>query len=128
MIENPMAYKNELLKKHSVGEISLAELEKECAYWFAETFDTLHLMAVPTAPQDFYDYQKLPFEKRNKIGNDFWNQPNIKFYTEQKQKIKEENRARLIQLYEMKSHIPAGDFVTRSKFDEKIVEFTDPQY
>lgn len=123
MIENPLEHKNKLLGQHRSGEISLEELEKECAYWFMETFDTMHKRVLPTPPADYAEYQMLSYDRRQKIGIDFWHQRNIKEYLEIKEQIKNENQSRLIQLKEYKKHIPQEDFISIGKFNSKIEEF-----
>lgn len=123
MIENPIEYKNKLLAQYASKEISLSEIQKECAYWFLETFDTFNNRIAPTPPPDYTEYKNLSYEKRQRIGNDFWFQKNIKDYLDMKEQIKNENTAKLHQLKEMKSYLPPEDFLSISKYNAKIEEF-----
>jgi len=123
MIANPMEYKNKLLSEFYSKKISMKELEIECAMWFLNTFDTIHKKPYPSMPMEYQDYKNLPFERRQKIAGEFFQQPVIKNYLDIKEKIKNENDTILYHLHEHLKTIPEGDFVSRAKFNEKIVEF-----
>ena len=124
MIENPIEYKNKLLSDFATNKITLSELIKECAYWFMECFEEVNVKPIPTAPREYFDYNSLPFEKKIKMSNDFWQMPIIKNYLETKQMIENENKAFVYHLNNYLSYIPVEDTVARQKYSEKLAEFS----
>lgn len=123
MIENPAEYQKNLLDKLSRKEITMGELEKECAYWFMYCFDEVKPKPYPTMPKEYHEYLSLPFERKQKMSQEFWQQTIIKNYLDVKEKIKNENDANLFHLKNYLKHIPEGDFLAKSKFKEKIKDF-----
>lgn len=128
MIANPMEHKNKLLQDRRDGKITMEELQKECAYWFLDCFDTIHTEPEPPAPADYLDFMRLPFERRNKMAESFYQDPKIKLYLENKEKIKNRNSANILRLKEFKEAIPQEDFVAHQKFKEKLSELQNKNY
>lgn len=128
MIEKPWEKKNDLLKQHREGKISLEELQKECAYWFVDCIEEMKPRPEPTRPRDFEEYASMPFEKRAKISSEFWQQPQIKGYLEIREQIKNENNANMFWIKEHIKHIPEEDFVSRNALRNKLTEFELKDY
>ena len=120
---NPSETMNALLLKHSNRQISLSELCKETAYWLLEAFQTIHVRPLPTMPNRYSEYNRMPDYEKRDMPNAFWHIPEIKNYLDQKFGIINEHKAMLSNLKEMKDYIPEEDFVNRQRYEVKIQEF-----
>ena len=128
VLENPPLKIKQLLADYASKTITLDELNKECAYWYLDCFDEIHPKPYPSAPRDYQDYKSMSYEKRQKMSNEFWQSPTIKTYIEIKEQIKNENEAHVHNLKERIKNIPLEDFVSRSKFSQKIQEFESKDF
>ena len=128
MIANPLEYKNKLLGDRRNERITMEEFDRECAYWYLDCFDTIQTKPEPTAPADYLDFMRLPFERRNKMAESFYQDPKIKNYLEVKEKIKNENQCNILRLKEFKEYIPKEDVVSNQKFQQKLNELQSKNY
>lgn len=116
---------HDLLLQHSSGKISLADLEKECAYWFMDCLSEVRVKAYPTPPAEYAEYEQMTLKEKSKIPPDFWHQGNIKNYVDQRSRIHAENYSNLQNLKDHKKNIPAEDSVANQKFQEHINDFEE---
>lgn len=123
MIENPSEKSRKLLDDYEHGRITLADLNKECAYWYADCFEEVLPRPLPTMPQRFAEYQNSTVEEKKEYNNNFWQLPEIKSYLDQRESVKQENSDSLHKLREFLNYIPEEDFLTRRKYLDKISDF-----
>lgn len=123
MIEHPEVKFKQLSKDHADGKLPLGDLNKECAYWYLDTFNTFEPRPDPTPPNEYLDYRNMPFEKKSKVSPDFFKIESIKNYLEFRDKVKAENFAHTMRLKEFVEHIPKEDVVSRSKYQQKLYDF-----
>lgn len=110
------------------GIWTMAEWDKECAYWFIAC-DDLKPLLLPTRPQEILEYDKLSPQEKKNTSDRFWRQERVYNYLEQKQHVLDRNRGMFAKLIEFKNYIPEGDITTRAKFDDYIrmyKEFFNP--
>jgi len=113
-----------LLKELNCGGLTMAEFEKECAYWLISC-EGLKPKLLPTKPQKMMDYEQMVGVDKIKVPMSFWRKGDIYSYLETYQHIKNRNKGILDKLKEFKEHIPKQDTLTRSKYDIVITQFWD---
>ena len=123
MIENAPERMKVLLAKFGSGQMKMDELDKECAYWYAETFPDLRITQEPGKPQRFRDYETSDYATKKSMHQNFWLLPEINEYIEGKQHALNTNRSVFENLKDFKECIPEGDFITKEKYEVKIQEF-----
>ena len=128
MTEDPIKYKNSLLGKFHSKQITLDELNKECAYWYLDCFEEISIKAYPTQPNRYRDYVSMDYDEKKEVPRTFWLLNDIKDYLDQKFLIKNENKASHERLKEFINYIPESDFVARSKYQQKINEFESKDF
>lgn len=128
MITNPAEKMKKLVSEYENKKINMEQLDVECAYWYLDCFGEIRLKAEPSPPNRLIDYRSMPFDRKIKVPQEFWHNPEIKSYLEQKDSVKQENVATLAHLKKWMSIIPESDFVARQKFREKINDFESKDY
>ena len=128
MIENPLEYKNKLLSELREGKLTMAEFQKECAYWYLNTFETFSPKPDPSTPTEYMDYKQMPFEKRIKVSSEFFKSEPIKSYLEFRDKVRAENFSHKESLKEFMVHIPKEDVESREKYRVKFYDFQTGNY
>jgi hypothetical protein len=122
VISEIIEIKNSLLTKLEHKEITMAEFNKDCAYWLIKC-PKLNPLSLPTRPQEMLEYDTwTPTEKKN-TSEKFWREPRVFAYLEQKQSIINKNKGMLYKLKEFKEYLPIEDTSTRAKYDEVINEY-----
>ena len=96
MTEDPIKYKNSLLGKFHSKQITLDELNKECAYWYLDCFEEISIKAYPTQPNRYRDYVSMDYDEKKEVPRTFWLLNDIKDYLDQKFLIKNENKGKKI--------------------------------
>ena len=115
----------QLLEQHAKGQITLEELNKECAYWYLDCFSELHKKPLPSIPQKYQEYLNSTYSGNKEYHNNFWLMEDVKGYLDQKELIENENKSVLIHLRNYIKQIPREDFLSISKFNEKINELAE---
>ena len=128
MIENPIEYKNKLLAKYDSKQITLEELQKECAYWYLDCFNEIVVRPYPTPPHRYSEYASMDYAEKKEVPNAFWFLPEIKNYLDAKFLVKNENKSQISRMKEFINYIPESDFVARSKYQQKINEFESKDF
>lgn len=123
MIENPAGKMKQLIDDRASGKITSEELNTECAYWYMDCFDEIHVKPLPTIPNRLREYYNSDEAMKQKTPKEFWQLDEIKNYFNQREKIVNENKDTLIKLKECMKDIPESDSVAKSKYRQKIMEF-----
>ena len=128
MIENPGAKMKKLLDDYRNKQITLEQLDTECAYWYLDCFDEIFPKSLPTVPNRLLEYYNSDQAMQQKTPKEFWLLPEVKNYLDQKELIVYENTDSLYNLKRHLSNIPDSDFVSKQKFKEKIMEFESKDF
>jgi len=123
ILEQPGEKMKKLSAQYAGKEITMDELDMECAYWYLECFSEIHPKPYPTPPDRYRNYSSMDAYEKKEVPNSFWLMADVKEYLDQKFMIKNENRTILKNLKKFLLQIPESDFVARSKYNEKIREF-----
>jgi hypothetical protein len=122
-----MEFPNEKMKQLSTQyanrEITMTELDTECAYWYLECFSEIYPKPYPTPPDRYRNYASMDIYEKKEVPNSFWLMSDIKEYLDNKFLIKNENKSVVSNLRKFLACIPESDFVAKSKYNEKIREF-----
>lgn len=121
---NPSETSKNLLSRLRSGELTLPQFLTECGYWALNYgFDELRPKPLPTRPLDLREYDNMDFKSRLKISSEFWWQPIVREYLDQKVMILHHNKGVYDWLKEIKTYIPQEDYVSQNKIDERLKEF-----
>jgi len=118
--------KDTLLKGLFTGEISMAEFDKECAYWLINSKD-LSPLPLPTRPRELQEYDTWTSTEKKNTSDKFWRQDAVYKYVNQKQFVIDRNKSMLSTLKEFKEYIPKEDTITRNKYDLYINMYGAPE-
>ena len=112
-----VAIGKKLLNKLQSHTITMEDFEKEIAYFAIMCgFDELKPKEEPIRPHELEDYDALPKEAKAKVGSDFWRQPIIHFYHEERQRIMAWNSGTVDWLRELEARFTRyGDAVNANK-------------
>jgi hypothetical protein len=119
--------KNTLLAQLAKKEITMDQLLYNCAVWAMEPqcWADIEVRQYPMPPKEWVEYQDLPMDKRFKVGNEFFNLPQVKEYNDLKGKVYAGNWGDYCWLKESKKHIPdtKENLHYHILLDEKIIAF-----
>lgn len=114
-----------LLARLQGGEITMAEFEKEIAYFALTTgFEEFIPCQEPPKPTELLQYLELPPKQKEKMGMEFWHQPDIQGYLRARSDTNAWNRGCIHWLKEIGDRFTSyGDTVNASKVSERLKEF-----
>ena len=119
--------KNTLLAQLAKKEITMEQLLYNCAVWAMEPqcWADIEVRQYPMPPKEWVEYQDLPMDKRFKVGNEFFNLPQVKEYNDLKGKVYAGNWGDYCWLKECKSYIPDDEtnIAYHLKIDERLSSF-----
>ena len=125
MIENPVEMKNLLLERFNTGKINMEELDRECAYWFVETLETISRKPDPTKPHRLAEYEEMDYSDKKEVPLAFWHIFEIKDFMEKREMVRNENKANIYWCEYWTTKLPEEDFVNRQKLKDKANELRD---
>lgn len=123
ILEQPGEKMKQLSNQYARKEITMKELDTECAYWYLECFSEIYPKLYPTPPERYRSYSEMDVYEKKEVPNSFWQMTDVKEHLDQKFMIRNENRAVLENLKKFLSYIPESDFVARTKYKEKMRDF-----
>ena len=119
-VETPKIGK-ELLRQLAAKEITIADFDRECAYWEFKSIDELPWKPYPEQPKELSDYyEKVRNNKDYKVGAAFWQQAHIQEHTAKCVEIKCQNKGNIHWLCYMKKYIPDDDISYQVRIEKAI--------
>jgi len=113
-------------------QINLKEFLESIAYMVIQDeygFAEIRPYSLPAVPYELKEFERLPFEEKQKIKNQIYETERIKTYIAQKREIELKNSSNYKWLCEIRSIIKdKGDPVSLNKIQKKINEFEEKLY
>ena len=113
-----------LLAQLQSKEITMAEFEKETAYWMIDSLRECQWKPYPVLPIELLDfYKRKKYDKKVQMDDAFWQQGHIRQYIASNSRIKTENGANKYWLKWMQTIIPKEDTVNQKKISDTLCTF-----
>ncbi|MDD5387576.1 MAG: hypothetical protein PHQ22_10325 [Sulfuricurvum sp.] len=131
ILTNPVEHKNKLLKDYKDGVLTYERFIASCVVWLQEPslWKDIIVKYEPPPPQikEWQDYETMSKYEKAKIGESFYNIPEIAHYISLKNHALRWNIGMYGWLKEQKEIIPdiAENLDIHKKLDMKIYEFRD---
>lgn len=125
------------LIKKDILKLPLKDRDLEIALWSFSMLDDYRWMPLPTQPKKYADYMKLPPETRKKMNKnpqdckDLWEDPEVKFFMDERAKIININGRNKAWLEWMKTILPDQELPIRMKlhqFEDAESAMEQPQW
>uniref|UniRef100_A0A6H1ZWD6 Uncharacterized protein n=1 Tax=viral metagenome TaxID=1070528 RepID=A0A6H1ZWD6_9ZZZZ len=113
-----------LLYKIRDKKITMADFDRECAYWALAYLNEYKFTPYPTKPTQIVEYQnRKRYDVKFRVEDKFWQQDEIKPYMASFKIARGRNISNGSWLEFMKNSIPAEDTPNQEKIQELLLEY-----